>query len=48
MAVAEALSQARTILLYGVSGVLDAYTEFQSATADWHGLGGPRKILDVE
>jgi hypothetical protein len=37
VAVAEALSQAGTMLLYGVSGVLDAYTEYQSAMADWYG-----------
>jgi hypothetical protein len=37
VAVAEALSQAGSMLLGGVSGVLDAYTEHQAAMADWYG-----------
>jgi hypothetical protein len=37
VAVAEALSQAGSMLLGGVSGVLEGYTEHQSAMADWYG-----------
>jgi hypothetical protein len=35
VAVAEALSDAGTMVLYGVSGVLDAYSDYQSDMADW-------------
>lgn len=34
-AVSEALHHAGIMLLYGVSGVLDAYTEWQDDMADW-------------
>lgn len=36
-AVAEALRDAGTMVLYGVSGVLDAYSEYQADMADWYG-----------
>src|SRR6266567_628703 len=38
---AEALSDAGTMVLYGVSGVLDAYSEYQSDMADWYGSAEP-------
>lgn len=41
VAVAEALSDAGTMVLYGVSGVLDAYSYYQSDMADWSGSVEP-------
>ena len=35
VAVAEALHDAGTMLLYGVSGVLDVYSDYQADMADW-------------
>jgi hypothetical protein len=41
VAVAEALRDAGTMVLYGVSGVLGAYSEYQADMADWYGAEGP-------
>ena len=41
VAVAEALHDAGTMLLYGVSGVLDAYSDYQADMADWYGGEAP-------
>jgi hypothetical protein len=35
--VAEALRDTGTMVLYGVSGVLDAYSEYRADMADWCG-----------
>ena len=41
MAVAEALKDAGTIVLYGVSAVLDSYSDYQADMADWYGAEAP-------
>jgi len=41
VAVAEALRDAGTMLLYGVSGVLDSYSDYQADMADWYGAEAP-------
>jgi hypothetical protein len=40
-AVAEALHDAGTMVLGGVSGVLGAYSDYQADLADWHGTETP-------
>jgi hypothetical protein len=37
VAVAQALRDAGTMMLHGMSGVLDAYSEYQADMADWYG-----------
>jgi hypothetical protein len=41
VAVAEALKAAGNMLLYGVSGVLDSYTDWQYDMADWYACEAP-------
>jgi hypothetical protein len=41
VAVAEALRDAGTMVLDGVSGVLDAYSDYQADMADWYGAETP-------
>lgn len=41
VAISEALHDAGTMLLYGVSGVLDSYSHYQADMAAWYGASAP-------